>query len=117
MTRDQREALAEQPAPPLLVKAGLAVGELPEVLAQQEPIGETAGPDTLGGAAGHHLLGAPRTNAEQEFQCGAIDPRTGQRLQLRDDVIDSGVPSGFGGHFCTPAYRNDSCATPQFLNL
>jgi len=76
-----------------------ASSELPQVRNQQVPVGEYAGSDLLGNTRREDLLRASSSNPEEDFDSGAIDERTGERLEFAEDVIEIAVPGWFGGHW------------------
>jgi hypothetical protein len=64
---------------------------------QAVPIGKSVRPNVVRDTGRHDLLGPPAADAEQEFDRGPVDERTGERLKLPDDIVDFAVPGGFCG--------------------
>jgi hypothetical protein len=83
---------------PALVKAIVPAGKAAQMSDEGIPVRQTAGADAVGNAGGHDLLRPAAADAEQEFDRGPVDERAGKGLQLPEDLVDSAVPSWFGGH-------------------
>jgi hypothetical protein len=80
------------------VKDILTSCETAEMANQSVTVGQTTGADMVRDTGAHDLLGAAASNAEKDFDGGAIDERAGKRLKLPDNSIEMAVPDGFGRH-------------------
>ena len=78
--------------------AVVALGNVAQMGDEGLAIGQAVGADALGDTGSQDLLGAAAADAQQEFEGGAVDEGPGQALELAEDVVDSAIPEGFGGH-------------------
>src|SRR5512133_643196 len=81
-----------------LVPDSIALGKPAEVFDEEPTVGDQAGSDLLHGAGSHDLLGAARTDAEEELHGATGDPGGGKSLKFDDDRLQAAEPSGFSRH-------------------